>query len=60
MTELMVTCLTQSKEGGGEGLRQLTIQRLKHPEEVTDEDFEKPEHEQPIVLTESLCILLQM
>ena len=60
LTELMVTCLIQIKEGGKEGLRQMILWRLKFPNEVNKDDIEKPEYERPFVFTESLCSLLKL
>ena len=60
LTELMVTCLVQIKERGKEGVRQMILRRLKFPNEVYEDDFEKPEYEQPFIFTESLCSLLKL
>lgn len=57
LSELMVTCLSQTGERGNEGFRQILLGRIRNPNE---DDFDKPEDEQPLVFTESLCMLMQL
>lgn len=58
LTELIVTCLSKSKQG--EGFRRLILARLRSYDQVNEDDFKIPEHEQPITLTESLCSLMKL
>ena len=60
LTELMVTCLSQTQESGKEGFRQIILQRMKFPEELDENDYNKPEYEQPLIFTESLCSIMKL
>ena len=60
LTELMVTCLSRSSERGRDGLTKMIKDRLKSPETMSDDEFNKPEHEQPFVVTSSLCELIKL
>ena len=60
LTELMVTCLSRSSERGRDGLREMIKDRLKSPETMSDDEFNKPEHEQPFVFTSNLCELIKL
>ena len=60
LTELIVACLSRSSERGRDGLREMINNRLKLPETTSDDDFNKPEYEQPFVFTSSLCGLIKL
>ena len=61
LTELVVMCLSRAKDSGRDRLRVIVINRMKFEEEISEDDFNKPEYEQPIVITRSLlCFLLKM
>ena len=60
LTELLVTCLSRTSENGAKALLQITMHRLRYPEDVNEDDFEKPEYEQPFIFTASLCNLIKL
>ena len=56
----MVTFLRQTQESGEEGFRWIILQRMKLPEEVDEDDYNKPEYEQPLIVTPSLCSMMKL